>query len=91
MLSKKEITKYSEIFKALGNPLRLQILCGLCNKENCNVSKMVEHLGVSQSRVSQQLSILKNAGLVKTERRGKEICYFLSDQKIKKILDVIKK
>ena len=77
---------YSLIFKALSHPLRLQIACGLMNKKECNVSTMVEKLGVSQPMVSQHLNILKNAGIIESQRKGNQICYSVTNEKVKNII-----
>ena len=77
---------YSHIFKALSHPLRLQIACGLLMKDECNVSKMVEKLGVSQPTVSQHLNILKNAGIIQNQRKGTQICYRVINEKVKSII-----
>lgn len=77
---------YAQTFKALAHPLRLKIACGLMTKDNCNVSKMVEKLGVSQPTVSQHLNILKNAGIINSERKGTQICYRIINEKVKNII-----
>jgi len=81
--------KYSEIFKALAHPLRLKIACGLMHKDECNVSVMVEKLGVAQPVVSQHLNILKNAGVIEAQRRGTKICYRLVSEEVKKIIETM--
>lgn len=82
----KNIEQLAETFKALAHPIRLKIAIGLSQKKDCNVSKMVQKLEISQSSVSQHLKILKNSGVVKSERRGNEICYSLANDCIKKVL-----
>jgi ArsR family transcriptional regulator len=77
---------YSQIFKALAHPIRLQIACGLMTKNECNVSKMVEKLGVSQPMVSQHLNILKNAGIIQNQRKGTQICYRVVNKKVESII-----
>ena len=74
------IKKYSEIFKALSHPLRLSIACGLLHKGQCNVNTMAERLGVSQSLISQHLSILKNCNIIKGYRNGNIVWYKLENQ-----------
>ncbi len=64
--------------KALGHPVRLKIVKGLL-KDGCNVNKIVEGLGLPQSTVSQHLTILKNAGIIKGVRSGVRICYKVVD------------
>lgn len=82
-----DFESYSQIFKALAHPLRLQIACGLMTKKECNVSTMVEKLGVSQPMVSQHLNILKNAGIIESQRKGTQICYSVTNKKVKKIIE----
>lgn len=78
--------QYVEIFKALAHPIRLKIACGLCDKEECNVSLMVEKLGVPQPTVSQHLNILKNAGIITGYRKGTQICYKVTNEIVRKIV-----
>ncbi|MCB4205526.1 metalloregulator ArsR/SmtB family transcription factor [Deferribacterales bacterium Es71-Z0220] len=80
--------EYSEKFKALGHPVRLQIVAGLSKKE-CNVTKMCEGLNLHQATVSRHLSILKAAGIVEGVRNGSEICYHLVDKKVEQIINIL--
>lgn len=72
---KNGIEKTSEIFKALSCTTRLKIVMGLIAKNECNVNKMVEGLGIPQPNVSQHLAVLKNAGIIEGYRKGTQICY----------------
>ena len=63
------------IFKALSHPIRVKIVMGLIKKEECNVSTMVEKLGIPQPTVSQHLNILKGQKIIEGFRRGNQICY----------------
>lgn len=83
------IEKYAEIFKALAHPIRLKITSGLCGKDECNVSKMVEKLGVAQPKVSQHLNILKNAGIITGYKKGTQICYKVTSDEARKIISVM--
>jgi DNA-binding transcriptional ArsR family regulator len=76
----------SEILKALGHPVRLQIVEGLCRGPECNVNSMVDRLKIPQSTVSQHLGILKNRGIITARKNGVQTCYFLSNERVKKIL-----
>ncbi|MCM3593563.1 helix-turn-helix domain-containing protein [Brevibacillus borstelensis] len=86
-----------EVFKALSNESRLQILQWLKEPEKhfvphegidmrkigvC-VSQVTEKLKMTQSTVSQYLSILQRAGLIKTERIGKFTYYKRNEEKIR--------
>ena len=79
--------EYAEMFKALAHPLRLNIVCGLANRNECNVNEMCEKLGVAQPSVSQHLNILKNAGIVAGYRDGHKICYRLESDFVRKMIE----
>jgi len=74
----KEI-RFTKIFKALSDENRLRIIKLLldCPKSIC-VCEIVDALKLPQYQVSKQLNILKNAGLVQCESRGKWAYYSLS-------------
>jgi DNA-binding transcriptional ArsR family regulator len=65
------------LLKILANPDRLLLLCRLSEEESC-VSELEETLKISQPTLSQQLSILREEGLVTTRRKGKHIFYSLA-------------
>lgn len=73
-LDSRTLRRTADCLRALGHPLRLQMLMSLCNRE-CNVGQIWKKLGISQPLASQHLHRLRRAGLVVTERRGQEICY----------------
>ena len=63
-------------FGVLSNPTRLRLLSLIGAKgEACAACEMVEPLGVSQPTVSHHLKVLRSAGLVVSERRGRWIYY----------------
>ena len=78
--------KNSDILKALGHPVRLRIVAGLSGGTECNVNTMVDKLGIPQSTVSQHLGVLKSRGIVTSRKKGVETCYYLADERVKKIL-----
>ncbi len=67
--------------KALADETRQKIMA-LCCCELVSVSDIVEKLDVTQPTVSHHLKILKNAGLVHSERHGKQILYTLNQEKL---------
>ena len=81
--------RYAEIFKALAHPIRLKIVCGLIKKQECNVSIMVEKLGLAQPTVSQHLNILKNSDIIQGFRKGTQICYRVIDEPTRKIVETL--
>ena len=82
--------KYSEVFKALGHPVRLKIVDGLLS-HSCNVGEIVEGLGLPQSTVSQHLGILRNQGIIAPEKDGVKTCYKVVDAKVRQIIDCLNK
>ena len=63
--------------KALGHPVRLGIASSLAEQPETCACDFAEVFGVSQPTVSEHLRVLREAGLVVTERRGTQICYSL--------------
>lgn len=86
-MQKTEFDKLAEIFKALSHPVRLQIVFGLVEKKECNVTKMVEKLNMPQPNVSQHINILKNAGIIEGYRKGNQICYKVNNEVAEKIVE----
>ena len=84
-----ELEKQAELLKVIAHPIRLCIVSGLYNKGGCNVSYMQECLNIPQSTVSQHISKLKYAGIIKGTKNGTEITYELVDETVMKILDAI--
>ena len=75
--SQNLLLERAEVFKALGQPLRLAIVEYLSLGERC-VQEIVEHVGAEQSNVSRHLSVLRHAGVVNSERRGLCVYYSLA-------------
>ncbi len=67
--------------KALADETRQKIMA-LCCCSEISVSELVKATGVAQPTVSHHLKILKDAGLVRAERRGKEIFYSINQAKL---------
>ena len=61
--------------KALGHPARIAILQYLIKTKSCVCGDIVEELPLSQSTVSQHLSELRKAGLIKGDIEGPSVCY----------------
>ena len=70
-----------EFAKALADETRQKIMA-LCCCEWVSVNHIVDKLDVAQPTVSHHLKILKNAGLVKSERKGKQVMYTIDQQRL---------
>ncbi|AGF56632.1 MULTISPECIES: ArsR/SmtB family transcription factor [Clostridium] len=76
----------ADLFKVLGDSTRIKILCTLFEAEMC-VCDIAAVLGMTQSAISHQLRVLKQARLVKYKRSGKVVYYSLDDEHVKHIFD----
>ena len=75
----------AELFKVFGDTTRIRILYALFEAELC-VCDIAEILDLTQSAISHQLRVLKQARLVKNRREGKQIYYFLADDHVRTII-----
>lgn len=62
------------LLKVLANPDRLLLLCQMSEGEYC-VGELEEMTGIRQPTLSQQLTVLRDEGMVSTRREGKQIYY----------------
>ena len=83
----KELINLSELFKILGDLTRIKIIWTLDNNEMC-VCDIANVLNMTKSSISHQLSILKNAGIVRYRKSGKEVYYTLDDEHINKLYEI---
>lgn len=77
----------AELFKVFGDSTRIRILYALFESELC-VGDIAQLLNLSQSAVSHQLKLLKDAKLVKFRREGKIIFYALDDEHVRTIISM---
>lgn len=74
----------AELLKVFGDPTRIRIIFVLGQSEMC-VCDIADLLGMTQSAISHQLRVLKQARLVKARRSGKTMFYSLCDDHVQKI------
>jgi ArsR family transcriptional regulator len=79
------LDKLSQLFKLLSEPNRIRILRSM-GLECTPVSAIVEDTGLSQTNVSFHLRLLREAGIVKGERRGAFVFYCLYDVRLLDLL-----
>ena len=80
----------AELFKALGHPARIRVLEVLSEGEH-SVSAMQPLVGIESSHLSQQLGILRRAGLVTSRKEGVSVIYSLADPLLAELLAVAKR
>ena len=86
MPQEEELYDLSELFKVFGDSTRIRILYVLFEAEMC-VCDIAEVLSMTQSAISHQLRLLKQAKLVKNRREGKTVYYSLADDHVRTIID----
>lgn len=84
MLSDKLYEEVAEFFKIVGDATRCKIVSALSNSEMC-VGDIANVLSMTKSSISHQLSKMKEAGVVKSRKNGKEVYYSLDDDHVSEI------
>jgi ArsR family transcriptional regulator len=75
--------RLARMLKALGNPIRFQIIKTLAERQMCITQDLVETTPLAQSTVSQHLKVLRQAGLIRGEVEGPATCYCLDPDNIR--------
>lgn len=87
---KQEIIQLEADFcAALSDPTRVFILYAL-NEQPRNVTELTTELGIPQPTISRHLKVLRERGLVYTERQGTVITYRLADKRIIQALELLR-
>jgi ArsR family transcriptional regulator len=81
-----EAERRSKILKALADVTRLRILKFIMVREMC-VCEIMIALGLTQPTTSHHLGILKNVGLIKSQKKGKWAYYSIANQKLAKLIE----
>ena len=84
-----EKQRLAKMLKALGNPVRFQIVEFLAVNQTCMTNEIVSNTPLAQSTVSQHLKVLKDAGLIRGEIEGPATCYCLNPEAFRWLKDQI--
>ncbi|KLA35429.1 ArsR/SmtB family transcription factor [Bacillus cereus] len=77
-----------ELLKIMAHPVRLQIVKELEHRKVCNVTELTDLLKVPQSTVSQHLSKMRGK-ILRSERKGLEMYYYIANSKACQIVSVL--
>ncbi|OGI38285.1 MAG: transcriptional regulator [Candidatus Muproteobacteria bacterium RBG_16_62_13] len=80
--SEEDIHHATRALKAMAHPLRLKILCLLGTESEVSVQDIVDHVGTSQSNISQHLSILREKGIIASRKDANKVFYRVGDPRI---------
>ena len=86
MPAEEKLYDLAELFKIFGDTTRVRILYALLEAEMC-VCDIAALLEMTQSAISHQLRLLKQAKLVRCRREGKTVYYALADDHVRTMLD----
>ena len=81
--------RLAKMLKALGNPVRFQIIEFLASNQTCITADIVKNTPLAQSTVSQHLKVLVEAGLIQGEIEGPATCYCLNPEGFRWLKDQI--
>jgi len=91
MVELKKLETASEMLKAIAHPIRIAIVGMLDANKKLSVTEIHEALSIEQAVASHHLSILKNKGVLLSERVGKNCFYSLKHQRLSQIVACIDK
>ena len=80
----------ADLFRSLAHPARIRVLEVLASGER-SVGEMLPLVGIEPSHLSQQLGVLRRAGLVTSRKNGSSVIYAIKDELIIELLKVAKK
>jgi DNA-binding transcriptional ArsR family regulator len=84
-----DIERASRSLKAMSHPLRLKILCTLGDQE-ISVQEIVDHVGTSQSNISQHLAILRDKGILASRKDANRVYYRVSDSRTLQLIGMMR-
>ena len=85
----KELANHAaEVLRAVGHPIRLQVIELLDQGEMC-VGAISEAIGEKQAITSQQLNILKDKGILTSRREGVKVYYRLENKNVAQVLNCV--
>ncbi len=85
----QDIEQAALAIKAMAHPLRLKILCLLGNQE-LSVQDIVEHVGTTQSNISQHLAILRDKDVLATRKEANFVYYRINDSRTLKLVGLMR-
>ncbi len=86
--NEETIDKMENLLNIASDSTRLKILYAISDTEK-SVSEIVDLVGASQSLVSHQLQVLRNAHLVSTRKTGTRVFYSLDDDHVNRLLELV--
>ena len=80
---------HARICSAISDPHRILLLYAI-SEQTRNVNGLAESVGISQSAASRHLKVLKERGLIQSQREGSQVIYTLTDDRFLQALDLLR-
>ena len=90
-LDPEQLERASNMLKAIAHPMRIAILSYLDKGQRLTVTEIHEKLKIEQSTTSHRLGIMKDKGVLSSQRDGKNTYYFLRHEQLSHIVECIGK
>ncbi len=71
----EELEQKARLLNMAGDPVRIRILCLLFDEEEACVGSIASALNMSIAAISHHLQLMKDSGLLRSERQGQSVCY----------------
>ncbi len=88
-LNSEQMEVAASMLRAIAHPMRLAILNHLDKGKKLTVTEIHKHLSIEQSTTSHHLGILKDKGVLASQRKGKNTFYYLKHDSLNRIIDCI--
>ncbi len=88
LLARPHAVAAAELFRLLGDPGRLQMLCALLEAGELCVCDLAAVVEMSESSVSHSLRLLRSAGVVRQRRSGRQVFYSLDDAHVRVLIEI---
>ncbi len=88
LLGRDDAVQVADLFRLLGEPGRVQMLCALLEAGELCVCDLAAVVDKAESSVSHSLRLLRTAGIVRHRRSGRQVFYSLDDAHVRLLLDV---
>lgn len=91
LLKPEQLEQASSMLKAIAHPVRITILSYLEDGQRLTVTEIHERLDMEQSTTSHHLGIMKDKGVLSSQREGKNTYYYLRHEQLHNIVECISK
>ncbi|WP_016776809.1 ArsR/SmtB family transcription factor [Anaerophaga thermohalophila] len=88
-LDANQLDRAASMLKAIAHPMRIAILSHLEDGKKLTVTEIHNLLNIEQSTTSHHLGILKDKGVLASQREGKNTYYFLKHDSLRNIVECV--